>query len=222
MSKSSSVLLGFAFLFTSSAFAAEFPVQARLFAGVNFVDPQNVNETTTAQGLQKIDKSNQFGVEITYPVASYLNVGVRYSKRIISLDENPSTEATDYSVKVDQDALLLVARAPFAKTETFKADVFVGVGGTNSTLKIKTASQDGELTSSAGEGWAQSPYAAAGLSAAVGYKQFFFVIEAGYEYNKVSSFKRSGTVSSSIDTMDLSGGYASVGFLLDGIPGTTR
>lgn len=222
MSKSSALFVGFALLFTTPVFAAEFPVQARLFAGVNFVDPKNVNETTEPQGLQKIDKSNQIGVEITYPVASYLNIGIRYSKRIVSLDENPSNEATDYYVKVDQDALLLMARAPFAKTETFKADVFAGVGGTNSTLKIKTASQDGELTSSAGEGWAQSPYAAAGLSAAVGYKQFFFVMEAGYEYNKVSSFKRSGTVSSAIDTMDLSGGYFTIGFLLDGIPGTTR
>lgn len=208
--------------FSSKLYAAEFPVQARLFVGVTSVDPKNVNEVTEAQGLQKIDKSTQLGLEITYPVLSHLNVGVRYSKRIVSLDENPSNEATDYIQQVNQDALLLVARAPFVKSDTFLADAFVGVGGTNTTFKVKTASQDGELTASAGDGWAASPYAAAGLSAAVGYKQFFFVVEAGYEYNKASSFKRSGNVDSRIDTLDMSGGYVTIGLLFDGVKGFTK
>lgn len=216
------LIVGATLLLSHTASAKEFPAQARLFVGVTSVDPTNVNETTEAQGLQKIDKSTQLGVEITYPLMSYLNVGIRYSKRIISLDENPSNEATDYYVKADQDALLLLARVPFAKSDTFRADVFAGVGGTNSTLKIKTASQDGELTSSAGEGWANSPYAAAGISAAVGFKQFFLVIEGGYEYNKVSSFKRSGTASSAIDAMDLSGGYVTIGLMFDGITASSR
>ena len=216
------LLVGAALLLSHTASAKEFPAQARLFVGVTSVNPTNVNETTETQGLQKIDKSTQLGVEITYPVTSYLNLGIRYSKRIISLDENPSNEATDYYVKADQDALLLLARTTFAKSDTFRADVFAGVGGTNSTLKIKTASQDGELTSSAGEGWANSPYAAAGISAAVGYKQFFLVFEGGYEYNKVSSFKRSGTASSAIDTMDLSGAYFTIGLMFDGITTTSR
>lgn len=200
--------------------ASEIPVQARLFLGSTGISPTNLNDSIEPQGLKKMDLLNQFGVEITYPVMSYLNVGVRYTKRTQTAVESTEDPNTDYSAKLDQDSILLVARAPFLKTEVFRLDAFAGVGGSNTTLKVKTAGQDGELTQSAGEGWAASPYAAAGIAASVGYKWIYFTLEGGIESNKMNDLKRTGSVASSIDSLDLSGSYFVIGIMMDGIPGT--
>lgn len=209
-------------LYSQISFARDIPVQARLTAGMITVSPTNANEGLDAQGLKKLDKITQLGLEITYPVARYLDVGARYTKRLGDTEENPADPNTDYSSKLDQDSIMLMARVPFLKSDVFRVDAFAGVGGSNTTLKIKSASQDGELTSRAADGWFDSPYAAAGISAAIGYKQFYLVFEGGYESNKVSSFKRSGSVNNSIDTLDLSGGYFTVGLMFDGIPGSVK
>ncbi|WP_374028904.1 hypothetical protein [Bdellovibrio bacteriovorus] len=202
--------------------AKEFPVQARLFAGNSKVDPKNVNEVIEAQGLKKIDSVSRYGVEITYPAMKYLDVGVRYTKILGDVEENPASSATDYSAKVDQDALLLLARVPLYRNDVVRFDGFAGVGGTNTKLKVRTASQDGEFTKSAGEGWAASPYTAVGGSLSIGYKKFYFVVEGGIENNKVDGFDRSGSASASIDTLDLSGSYFSVGIMFNGISGSIK
>jgi hypothetical protein len=212
-----------AFAFSTPTFAAdEFPVQARLFLGNTGINPDNLNDSIEPQGLKKMEMLNQFGLEITYPVMSYLNVGVRYTKRTQTAIEDPDNSGTDYSAKLDQDSLLLVARAPFLKTDIFRLDAFVGAGGSNTTLKVKTAGQDGELTKSAGDGWAASPYAAAGIAASVGYKWIYFTAEVGYESNKVEGFKRSGSVDDDINSLDLSGSYFVIGLMFDGIPGSFK
>jgi hypothetical protein len=208
--------------FSNTANARDLPVQVRLSAGMTGVSPTNANEGLTTQGLKKLENVTQLGLEITYPIASYLDVGARYTKRLGDSEENPADPNTDYSAKLDQDSVMLIARAPFLKSDAFRMDAFVGIGGSNTSLKIKSAGQDGELTSKADEGWFDSPYAAAGISASVGYKMFYLVFEGGYESNKVSSFKRSGTVSSSIDTLDLSGSYFTISLMFDGIQGSVK
>jgi hypothetical protein len=211
------------FVYSAPAFAADtFPVQARLTLGGTSINPTNLNESIEPQGLKKMELMNQFGLEITYPVNPYINIGVRYTKRTQTSVETNDDPNTDYSAKLDQDSLLLMARAPFLKTDIFRMDAFVGAGGSNTTLKIQTAGQNGELTQSAGEGWAASPYGAAGVAASVGYKWIFFTVEAGVEYNKMTDLKRTGSVSSSIDTVDLSGGYLTIGLMMDGIPGSYK
>lgn len=204
----------------SSVQAAEIkiPVQARFFAGMTNTDPKNVNETLEAQGLKKFQGITQVGFEVTAPVLNYLNLGARYTKRLADVEE--SSGSNGYSAKIDQDAIMLLARVPFVKTDIIRLDVFGGVGGTNTTMKVKTGSQDGEFTKRASGDWLASPYTAVGASAAIGYKQFFFYVEGGLETNKVDSFKTSGTTSSTINTLDLSGGYFMIGLMFDGIPGT--
>ncbi|MDG0817572.1 hypothetical protein [Bdellovibrio svalbardensis] len=204
------------------AYAKEIPVQGRLFAGSTSIDPKNVNETIEAQGLQKIDTAMQLGIEITYPLLKYLDVGLRYTKRNAEKDEQPSNASTDYSAKIEQDAMLLVARVPIVKSDFVRLDVFGGVGGSNTTFTLKSASQNGELTRKEAEGWFATPYTAVGASVAFGYKQFYVVFEGGVETNKVDGFKRSGTVSSSLDTVDLSGSYFTVGLMFDGVPGSIK
>lgn len=208
-------------LFTSQAvFAKDIPVQGRLFIGSTSADPKNVNESVTPQGIKKIDSASQYGVEVTYPLMKYLNVGARYTKRLINNEEDPADGSTDYSAKVDQDSVLLMARVPFVKSDLMMVDAFAGVGGTNTSLKIKTSGQNGELSRKASEGWFSNPYAAAGASVSVGYKQIFIVLEGGYEMNKVDGFSRTGSINSSVDTLDLSGSYITLGIVLDGVPGS--
>lgn len=216
------VTLLFFVIHTKFAEAKDIPVQGRFFAGTTGVDPKNVNETIEAQGLKKMDGATQLGLEITYPLLKYLDLGVRYTKRLVNSDEQPSDPATDYSANVNQDSVLLVARVPFVKSEFVRMDAFAGVGGSNTTFRIKTASQDGDLTRQEVAGWFATPYAAYGGSIAIGFKQVYLVFEGGFETNKVESFARSGSVSSNIDTLDFTGSYFTVGLMFDGIPGSIK
>lgn len=215
------VALLVAVLFTSSlATAKEIPVQGRLFIGMLGVDPKNTNETLQADGLKKFESINRMGIDITYPLYKYLDVGMRYTKRLGEVEEEPASSATDYKARIDQDSIMFLARVPFYQTDIIKLDAFAGVGGSNTTMTVKTGSMEGEYTRKESGDWVATPIAAAGMSFAIGYKQFYFVVEGGIESNKVDSLKRSGTTSAAIDTLDLSGSYFSVGLLFDGVPGT--
>ncbi len=204
------------------AFAKEFPVQARFFLGSTGVDPQNVNETIEPLGLKKLDRHNQIGLEVTYPVVNFLEVGLRYAKKFSSSDEKDTDLMTDYSAKIDQDAVLLLARIPVLKSDIFRADVFAGFGGTNTTFKLTTASQNGELKKSAAEGWFSTPYTAAGASVGIGYNKIYFYAEGGVETNKVDGFDRSGSINGSMSEVNLSGSYFMIGLMFDGIPGSFK
>lgn len=204
------------------SFAKEFPVQARLFLGSTGVSPDNVNQIIELQGLKEIDRVNKYGLEITYPVMSYLDVGIRYTKIFGNFDEKTSDPSTPYEAKLDQDTVLLVARVPLLKNDFLRVDAFGGFGGSNTSLKIKTGGQDGELSKKASTGWFASPYSAVGASLSVGFKWVYVVFEGGVDTNKVDSFSRSGSVSSSINTLDLSGSYFTLGLMFDKIPGFTK
>ena len=61
-----------------------------------------------------------------------------------------------------------------------------------------------------------------GGSVAFGYQGFFLVFEGGLETNKVKSLTRTGTVSNNVDTIDLSGTYASIGLMFDGVTARSK
>ncbi len=120
---------------------------------------------------------------------------------------------------------MLVARVGFLKTPIFRADVFAGVGGSNTSLKINTATQVGELSKKESGDWFASPCFAYGVSAAAGYKNFYFFLEVGMQNNSVSGLKMDGTLSGNtalIDKIDLSGPYFAAGFLFDGLTGSSK
>lgn len=208
------VILGLAFVVTGpAAFAAGDLGQARLFLGSTQTKPTELNTELTAQGLKNVTLNNTFGVEITFPTMQYLQLGLRYSHHLIGQDEDPADANTDYKAELVQDTMMGIARVPFYKSDYVQADIFVGVGASlSSNYTIKTASQDGKLTHST------APNAAAGASLSLGYKQYFFMMEAGYEMNKLDKFTSSGTINSNITAMDLSGSYFLIGFMFDGIP----
>lgn len=212
-------LLSFS-LFASVTFAKEIPVQGRFFIGSTTTDAKNLNENVEPLGLKKMEIATKVGFEITYPIFNNFNVGARYTKYMVNNDEQPPDPVNDYNYTIDQDSVLLVARLALIKSDNFIADVFAGYGGANTTFKLKTASQSGEMTRKASEGWFATPYSAAGASISVGAKQIYFNVEAGYEQNKADSFTRTGSISTNLNTVDLSGPYVTIGLVFDGIPGT--
>lgn len=201
-------------LFTQTSFGAEKMGQARLFFGSTQVKPKSLNTELTAQGIKNVDLNNQAGVEITFPTADKLNLGLRYTKRLISQDDSVAT--TDYKAEINQDVAALVARFAFLKTDIFRLDAVIGVGGSNTTYKLKTATQDGGL-SKTGTPFA-TLYSTAGVSLALGKGKFYFVLEGGMDSQKAESFERTGTINNSVNEIDLSGAYFNIGLMFDGIP----
>lgn len=202
--------------------AKEFPVQARLFAGNSQADPKDLNDELTAQSLDKMEKILFYGVEATYVAARFLNVGFRYTKRLVDVDEVGSGLNTDYSARLDQDSVMAIARLPVIRTKFFFIDAFGGYGGTNTTFKIKTASQDGELSKREANDWFARPVLAYGGSFGIGYDKFFIAGEVGMENNKVDGFKRTGTVNNNVEEIDLSGSYFMISLIFNGVPASKK
>ncbi len=203
-------------IFSHTAISEERVGQARLFLGSTLIQPTELNTELTAQGLKKADLNNKFGIEITFPLSNRFSGGLRYSKHLISQDEINSNSSTDYKVGIDQDIAALVGRFAFYKTEFLHLDAVVGVGGSNTTYEIKTATQNGSLTKKATP--FATIYSTGGLSLAVGKGKYYFVIEAGYDSQKIDGFDRAGTINTNVKNIDLSGPYLTIGLMFNGIP----
>lgn len=202
--------------------ANEFAAQARLFIGSTTVKPTVWNTELTNLGLKDYKDVGHYGVEIMKPIASQLSVGMRYTKRHVGRDEINGDSSTNYESVINQDSILLLARMPLLKKEIFMLDLFGGVGGSNTTLRLRSATQNGELTKRETNDWLASPYFSLGASAAVGMGKFFFFTELGYDSNRVESFKRSEGLTTNVSALDLSGSYVSIGILFDGITATSK
>lgn len=205
--------------------ATDFPAQGRLFAGATRTSPSSLNTELSSAGFKQIDLLNRFGLEILFPVHSMIDVGLRYTKTHHSLDEVTPTNGQSFGALVDQDSVTGVARVSVLKSKLVRADAFVAFGGTNTSFNFKSASLDGSLTKREGADWFASIRSMYGVSAAVGHKNVYLVVELGMDHNNVASFKNSGTLNSglnSIDSVDLSGAYATIGLLFDGITASSR
>lgn len=216
-----SAILGLLVFFVAqSSFAAgnEFPIQLRLFGGAVNTTLTDLNTELRSQGLAEFGTTPKIGLEATYKVAKFFDFGINYSKRAHFKEEATPDPATEYAAYLDQDVILVVGRVPFIKTDLLTADIFAGVGGSNTSLKLKSASQDGELSKKEGGDWVASLATAAGLSIGVGYKWIYLFAEGGYESNKVDGFKRTGNISPNITSLDFTGPYVAIGLIIDGIP----
>jgi hypothetical protein len=200
----------------------QFPVTARLFAGTMSADPKSVNDEMATEGLKKFKNIQMFGVEATYSTLPLLDVGFRFTRRMLKQTEEVDNPATDYMGELTQDSVAAVARIPFVHTAIVRADVFGTVGGTNTSFKIRSLTQDGEYTRKGSDGWFGAPVTSFGASVGAGYRGFYLVFEGGYESNKVKTLKQTGTLSGRVSEVDLSGGYFSVGLMFDGITATKK
>ena len=211
------IIVSILFFYNYAAYGEERMGQARLFLGSTQIAPTELNTELTAQGLKKTDLNNLFGMEITFPFSDKLNSGLRYAKRIISEggDANGSL-TTGYRGALDQDVAAFVGRYAFYKTEGVRLDVVLGIGGSNTNYKIKTATQDGSLTKT-GSPFA-TLYSMGGISIAIGHGKYHFILEAGYDSQKVDGFEKAGNINNNVSSVDLSGPYLTIGLMFDGIP----
>jgi hypothetical protein len=189
----------------------------RIFGGISSVDPTNLNKEMSAQSLNKIDQVLMVGAEVLHSPVKYFEWGVRYTKNYASQDEASGGSSTSYHGTLNQDSLMFITRIPYIKTNLLRADVFGAYGGTNTTFTFETASMSGDLTKRDKNSWYAGACSAFGASVAVGYKSFYFYVEAGSTTNIVKNPTRSGTVNSNVTEIDISGPYVSAGILIDGI-----
>jgi hypothetical protein len=209
-------------LIIQSTWAKDIPVQGRVFISTTNTNKLNdLNTAMTNEGLKKIDKLTSFGVEIIFSKFIIFEPGIRYTRRTFITDENPSNSLTNYEASLTQDSYLLLARIPFVKSSFFSFDIFGGVGGNNTKIKIKTATSDGELNRTVKD-WLATPYYTAGSSIGLGFKSILLYAEGGYETNKVNKLQKSGTVASSFSSLDLSGSYIMLGIIFDGVKATQK
>lgn len=222
-------LLAALVLFTSApiaAHSAEFPAQGRLFFGATKSEPKGLNTELSNSGFKSVDLVNRFGVEILFPVVHVLDVGLRYTKTHHTIDESSQTPGQSYNALIDQDSVIGVARVSVLKTSLLRADAFVGAGGSNTSFKFKNATLDGELSKREASDWFASIRTMYGVSAAIGHKNFYFVVEMGMDHNSINSLKSSGSLNagltSNVQSVDLSGPYVTIGLLFDGITASSR
>jgi hypothetical protein len=210
---------GSVLLFTGSlSLANEFPAKGRVFVGADSVNPSELNTEMDAQNIKDFKTATKYGVDITYALTNFLDVGFRYEHLNQKNLEQTATAGQDYQATLTQDAVMGVARAPLWKSAYGRADVFGAVGPSSTTFSIKNTTQDGKLT--------KTDYASicaeVGGSIGVGFKNVYFYVEGGYKSNQVGSFTREGTISSNVKSIDLSGSYATIGLLFDGITATSK
>ena len=194
-----------------------FPAQARLFAGLTWANHETLNQEMRSNGLKEFGPLGKVGVEITYALTSFLDIGISYSWCNLEFDETELVSSTNYAANLTQTMGLAVARVPFLRSNYFRADAFAGIGGANTSLKMVTATQNGEYHRKDSAEFFATIVSRYGFSGGVGYKKFYFYVEAGYESNKIDSLKTSGTVSGNINSLNFSGGYGMIGLMFDGV-----
>ncbi len=209
------------FLDIRLALAAEtFPVTARLYGGTRSMQVTDLNNTLSAQGLGKLSTVLRTGVEATYPVARFLDFGFRYTHLWGKRDD--SNISTGYYGELTQDSVGAILRVPLLKTKIVRADIFSEYGGTNTTFKIKSATVDGKYEKIGPSGWFGNSMSSYGASVSVGYDKYFIAAEAGIESNVVNGLKTSGTTTTPMTSMDLSGSYISFALVFDGVKAEKR
>jgi hypothetical protein len=203
---------GFALLFSPcfSFAGADVPVQIRLFVGSTTAAPTQLNDELVNQSIEKIKNTSRYGLESSYQMAPRFNLGLNYTGR--QADENGTGSSTN-DEKLKQDSFSAVAHLALVKNDFMLWDIFGSGGAASTSMTLNAASASGTLKNNY-----SSVVSTYGTTFAFGYKKYFFLIEGGYETNKVGSLKRTGSVNQSVKNIDLSGSFVNIGLLIDGLP----
>lgn len=191
------------------------PTQLRLFVGEQNASPTDVNTVLTSGGLKNYKDITTYGVEATYAIIPHVNLGARGEGKWQKVLETAATSANPsnpYYSSVQQTAAMAVLRVDVVTTSAVMLDVFGAAGTAKTSMDIRTASGDGNYSSS------NSFISSAGASLAIGWDSIFFLVEVGHEWNKIGGLSKNGVTSSSINSIDLSGSYATIGLLFNGLP----
>lgn len=186
--------------------------QVRLTVGQTNIKPTEVNDTIKAQGLQPFLKNYGYGVEITKDVLPLLNLGLRFEGKYTKVDSESSASVASkaYYSSIQSEIIDGVFRIDIVNAPNMKLDLMGSGGFASNTLEIHTT------TSGEGNFTRANLHAKAGASIGFGFMGVFLMAEGGYEWNNMGGPTRNGTTPASIDRIDLSGPYASVGFIFTG------
>ncbi len=194
--------------------AATFPIRSRVFLGASEGKLSNVNTELRNLGLEEMGSVPFYGAELTYKVLPIVEVGLNYLKRQ-NTRKSTATSSSNYGAEFDQNIFLGILRIPFIKTSVLRIDVFAGIGGSNTKLKINTASVNGEVSKKDSKEFVASFTSRYGASVGAGFKGVYFYVEGGYEDNKVNSLDRTGNINTNISSIDMSGTYGLIGLQFD-------
>lgn len=192
------------------------PNQIRVWVGTQSVSPGPVNDYLTSQALKTFGNVGTYGIEGTHKFLSRLNFGVRGEGKYQKVKETAAVSAdpaNPYYSSIQQVSALLVLRLDLVKSQFLKIDAFGAAGTTSTSMDLRTSLGDSNYSHAM-----TSPVTKVGGSVGLGWSNIYFLVEAGYESNKVGSFTRTGATTSSIDTLDLSGSFVNVGLIFQGLP----
>jgi len=206
------VLVGLLVVSENSFAGDEVINQIKILYGQRSLDPKDANTLVEGDGIEAIKKINYLGLEASKDLGSVVNLGLRMNLGTMRAKPTDSTASGTYYALLSQVDFLIMLNFPLIKSEKFKAEIVSGIGASSSSITMKTASQDGGFSAT------QSlPTAVIGAAVAVGHKYVFLRIEGGYEYSKAGSLVKTGTPTGTLETLDTSGPYVSVGILIDGL-----
>ncbi len=192
------------------------PGQLRLFIGTLSSSPKQVNTELNAQGIETFGSLSNFGIEGTYQVLPRVNLGVRGEgkwQKVKELASPPVNALNPYYSSIQQSAALLVLRVDVIRTPVFRFDIFGGAGTAATKMDLRSASGDSNYSRTM-----SSVISEAGASIGVGWSNIYFLVEGGTEWNKVNSLSKTGASSASVNEIDLSGSFVTIGILFNGLP----
>ncbi|OYZ18932.1 MAG: hypothetical protein B7Y39_12935 [Bdellovibrio sp. 28-41-41] len=215
MNKIALLLLSFTISYSHTAFSAssgEVPSQIRIFYGKGLVNSTVINDYLTTQNLDSIKDINRIGAEVAlYSGSSKMfNFGLKYFLGQKTIDGATSGE----HATVTQGVWQFIGRATLTRKDTHYIDFLLGAGGGSLAFLRETATSRSMLE----RNQYSSRIFTAGFSAGFGYKRLYFYLEAGYDHNYVGSMERTSGSLTPFEGIDMSGPYATIGIMIDGIP----
>lgn len=199
--------------------------QIYLFVQSSSIAPTEVNDYLSTNGIEKFTNLYGVGMEVSQPIFPRFNLGARVSMHYQSQNEKakPSANPTNpYYGTLQQVRGAGVARLGLVQSNLMRVDAVGGAGMTNGRLTTHLSGGDATIDDGYNNNKMSNFYSFYGASVAVGWKQFYFVTEAGYEMNKVGKLKCSTNATHSISTLDLSGGYVTIGLMWGSPPSSFR
>mgnify|MGYP006077616001 CR=1 FL=1 len=215
MNKITLLLLSFVLTYSHSAFSAssgEVPSQIRIFYGKGLVNSTVINDYLTTQNLDSIKDINRIGVEVGLYTGNnkMFNFGLKYYAGQKTVDGAASGEHGT----VTQGVWQFIGRATITRKDTHYVDFLLGAGGASLAFLRETATTRSMLERTNHTSRAFTT----GFSTGFGYKRLYFYLEAGYDWNYVGSMEQISGTLEPFDKIDMSGPYATIGIMIDGIP----
>lgn len=210
-------LVSTAILWSSISKAEDFKwSELRVFTMQNNLSniPTALNNLTAPDNVDALGTLYGIGLEADGRW-KWLKVGTRFKGILMSKDApNSPTPPTAY-LTVGQYSGAGIARFAIVEKEHVNFDLLLEAGLGNTSIDVRTnGSGKSDIKCEA------CPFGRVGASLNLGWPTFKFSFEGGQEFNNLTNLKASGDLAAAnnISSIDFSGTYFAVGFILYGIP----